>query len=152
MPYLIVIFFSMIMNSVYADDSLFEDYPAEHFFQGVPAKVDFKSRPGSKLFFTRLTNGAAKGPNFAGAYTVVGWGCGTNCVSYSVVSAETGKISEFLSSCGAASYQLDSALLIINPPPISYYPRGCTTRYLKWNGTEFEKLELKDLNTVSVEE
>lgn len=152
MPYLIVIFFSMIMNSVYADDSLFEDYPAEHFFQGDPAKVDFKSRPGSKLFFTRLTNGVAKGPNFAGAYTVVGWGCGTNCVSYSVVSAETGKVSEFLSSCGAASYQLDSALLIINPPPISYYPRGCTTRYLKWNGTEFEKLDLKDLNTVGVEE
>lgn len=152
MPYLCFILFLMLFNNVSADEIKFEDYPVEQVFEGVPAKVDFDSQPGSKLFFTRLTNGAAKGPNFAGVYTIVGWGCGTNCMSFSVVSAETGKVSEFLSSCGAASYQLDSALLIINPPPVSYYPRGCTTRYLKWNGTEFENIGLENFNNDQLHE
>lgn len=32
------------------------------------------------------------GPNFAGRYIVVQWGCGTECIQYAIVDAKTGMI------------------------------------------------------------
>ena len=41
---------------------------------------------------TRLREGAAEGPNFAGRYTVVIWGCGTGCAQMGVVDSKTGRV------------------------------------------------------------
>ena len=57
----------------------FEDYPVTAIFKGTPALP--KLRLGDRLFRTRIRKGAAKGPNFAGHYTIADWGCGTRCVS-----------------------------------------------------------------------
>src|SRR3954451_8378561 len=43
-------------------------------------------------FRTRIREGATKGPNFAGHFTVVSWGCGSGCLSFVVVDAASGKV------------------------------------------------------------
>jgi len=57
-----------------------------------PAKVDLKSHPRAARYRTRLSEGAVEGPNFAGNFTIVGWGCGTSCVQWAVVDALSGAV------------------------------------------------------------
>ena len=50
---------------------------------GTPAISDvFKG--GARMFRIRITEGALRGPNFAGLYTVVQWGCGTGCAELAI--------------------------------------------------------------------
>lgn len=91
-------------------------FPATKKFQGKPAPVDLKSDPQAPMYRTRLREGAKAGPNFAGFYTVVTWGCGTQCASGAVIDARTGKV-QFLpepSDTGGIEYRLDSRLLVTN--------------------------------------
>lgn len=70
----------------------FEQYRIEKIFKGKPAPVDLKSTPGASQFRTVLREGAKEGPNFAGKYTIIEWGCGTGCSSIAVVDATTGRV------------------------------------------------------------
>jgi len=67
----------------------FEQYPASQDKLIKPAPVDLTD-PKTRRFRTVLKSCAKNGPNFAGHYTVVGWGCGTSCVSFAIVDAKTG--------------------------------------------------------------
>ena len=60
-------------------------------FKGKPALPVLRTTE-DRQFRTMIRTGAAKGPNFAGGYTVVEWGCGGGCVSVVVVDAATGEI------------------------------------------------------------
>jgi len=61
-------------------------------YEGKPKSVDFSLIPEAKAFYTRITETVSSGPNFAGHYTVVYWGCGTDCYGYAIVDAATGKV------------------------------------------------------------
>jgi hypothetical protein len=39
-----------------------------------PVSVNLKSPPRARLYRTRIREGAAAGPNFAGHFTIAGWG------------------------------------------------------------------------------
>ena len=69
----------------------FEDYPAPAEKVGKPAPVDLSSSPVAHEFRTQVRSDARAGPNFAGHFTVVGWGCGSACLQWGVVDARTGK-------------------------------------------------------------
>ncbi len=69
----------------------FEDYPAGEVYRGPVARVRLDSRR-ARLFRTRLAEDSRGGPNFAGRYTVVVWGCGTGCAQMGVVDAKTGGV------------------------------------------------------------
>jgi hypothetical protein len=70
----------------------FDRFPSKpETIQNKP-KVDLKSHPMAGRFRTMLRDGAAKGPNFAGHYAVVGWGCGTSCLQFAVVDLKSGKV------------------------------------------------------------
>ncbi len=69
----------------------FEDYPVREIYKGRPAPVRLDSKT-ARMFRTRLREGARSGPNFAGRYTVVIWGCGTGCAQMGVVDAPTGRV------------------------------------------------------------
>ena len=69
----------------------FEDYPARGVYRGRPAPVRLDSRQ-ARMFRTRLREDSRSGPNFAGHYTVVLWGCGTGCAQMGVVDARTGRV------------------------------------------------------------
>lgn len=46
----------------------------------------------ARRYRTVLLKGAAEGANFAGHYSIVGWGCGTSCVQFAVVDLESGQV------------------------------------------------------------
>ncbi len=69
----------------------FSDYSVP-VFVGELAEPDVKSHPRSRLFRSKIREGAKRGPNFAGHYTIVGWGCGSSCGSLAIVDAATGQV------------------------------------------------------------
>jgi len=124
----------------------FDQYASARAFRGKPAAVDLTSSPRAKTFRTVLRLGQKAGPNFDGHYTVVGWGCGTSCLEFAIVDAESGAVyfppfrsvssvhvyeapGEPLPTYWALRYQLDSSLLVVLGAPddnddlegISYY-------------------------------
>jgi hypothetical protein len=72
---------------------LFKDYPVDAVFHGDPAapvlNTDF-----ANLFHTRLREAAARGPNFAGRYTLAEWGCGSACIQIALIDDESGTVYE----------------------------------------------------------
>jgi hypothetical protein len=118
----------------------YADYPVKERFSGRPAAPDLKSNPDAKQFASVLKEGAAKGPDFAGHYTVVMWGCGAGCQSFVIVDAKTGSIytSPFSSEAGVC-YRLDSALFIVDPIREDVLvdgtvPARMKTTYYAWDG------------------
>jgi len=70
----------------------FDQHLAKHEFTGIPAKVNLSSHPEAPMWRTRLGEGASRGPNFAGRFTIVGWGCGTDCTHIAIVDATSGAV------------------------------------------------------------
>ena len=70
----------------------FDQYLVSPPYIGPLAPPDVKSHPLSRLFRTMIREGAKRGPNFAGRYTLVFWGCGSSCSSVAIVDARTGKV------------------------------------------------------------
>ena len=69
----------------------FEDYPVKEVYRGRPAAVRLDSRR-ARLFRTRLREDSRRGPNFAGRYAFVFWGCGTGCAQSGLVDLKTGRV------------------------------------------------------------
>lgn len=69
----------------------FEDFPEKSRFVGRPA-APILDTPFARKFRTVLRRGASQGPNFAGHFTVVEWGCGGGCRQLAIVDAKSGKV------------------------------------------------------------
>lgn len=69
-----------------------DSYRVAPELERTPTPLDLASYPGARRFRTVLRNGARRGPNFAGHYTVVSWGCGSPCTEFVIVNGWTGKI------------------------------------------------------------
>lgn len=94
----------------------FEQYVVSEIFQGRTAAVDFSSYPEAEQFRTVIRAGVSRGPNFAGHYAVIEWGCGTSCQDHAIVDVESGKIVEFgLPSFYGVDHKPNSSLLVVNP-------------------------------------
>jgi hypothetical protein len=121
----------------------FEDFAVPDTFHATPAPVDLASDSLGRRFRTRLREGAAQGPNFAGSFTIVSWGCGTGCETHAVVDARTGRIyPQTITTSSGARYRLDSALFIANPPDPDAPPHCAScgqTAYYVWRGERFER-------------
>ena len=129
----------------------------EAAYKGVPVEPVLKTAE-DRRFRTMIRTGAAHGPNFAGHFTVVEWGCGGGCVSLVVVDAATGEIhrAPFKSLAWQLgkyegkyksnddkfeqlAYKLDSRLLVA---------RGClddsekcASYFWEWTGTQFKLIK-----------
>jgi hypothetical protein len=68
-----------------------EDYPVKDIYKGKVAPVILDCKK-AKMFRTVLRQGAKTGPNFAGHYTMVAWGCGLGSFEIAVIDAKTGKV------------------------------------------------------------
>lgn len=109
---------STISSSVCDEVVSLTELPPVKTYQGKPASVDFSTNPGAKMFYTTITQQATESANFAGHYTIAGWGCGTGCGGYAIVDSITGKIVEYVpvnEDSNSFSYDIDSRLLILNP-------------------------------------
>ncbi len=113
------------------DPPRFDDFPVVEEFRGKPARVDLSSHRNARTFRTRLREGAEKGPNFAGKYALVLFGCGNECQQTLIVDLRTGKVYGLaeppghrpLQSSRGLDFRLTSGLLIADPPcPKDYNP------------------------------
>ena len=139
-------------------NSEFNDYVVpenERFARDEPTPIDLSSYEGAKTYRTKLTEGAKKGPNFAGYFTVVQIGCGTQCQENWIINANTGKILDKFSSALGTKYKLNSTLMIVNPfdssmvdsykkdPHMPIWKNDVI--YQNWNGTSFYVIRKKPL-------
>jgi hypothetical protein len=135
----------------------FADYPATGKLKGKPARARIRTKD-ARMYRTAITEGAKEGPNFAGHYTIVQWGCGTACLGFAIVDANTGRVtmSPFYVGMGydlgdelrerdLIEYKLDSRLLIVTG---TRDDRGQGQYFYAWDGkrlklvrTEHERRE-----------
>jgi hypothetical protein len=126
----------------------FDQYKAP-VFRGKPAMPKLESAQ-AREHRTIITRSVRRGPNFAGHYTVVEWGCGTECAVYVIVDDRTGKVYELpeLSKglnlgLDGPSFRADSKLMVLAncPDPQVYGLKDCKRNSYKWNGSELELLK-----------
>ena len=145
-----------------AEAPRFEDYPSSSPFKGIAAPPRL-IEPWAKRYRTRIRDGVSKdygafrgseyvdskGPNFAGHYFVVNWGCGSGCLMMVIVDATTGHvyppplsvvtmgiqkivIPNLGSGWGDFDYRPDSRLFMMKTCPLSYgnkYPFSGTSYF-----------------------
>jgi len=133
----------------------FEAHQVDDSFQGPgTAPITTSSKLG-KMYRTRLRDGAKKGPNFAGHFTLVAWGCGSSCQEWAIVDARTGQVFDWLlrSTAGAEFYP-NSRLVILDSPKLvsemfgGSIPASCavcgTPSAYEWTGMEWRPLSGAD--------
>jgi len=121
----------------------FQQFSVSQIYKRAPAAVNLNSNPGARRFRTALSNGAKKGPNFAGHYTVVTIGCGSGCQSLAIVDAKTGAV--YMTGVTAdvgAKFQINSQLLVVNPPEniTRADPPSVTPRYYVWQNNRLRQI------------
>lgn len=139
----------------------FQDYPVAEVFSGSPASPRVV-RSYERRYRSAITNGVKKGygvleepegkerpgPNFAGQYIVVQWGCGTECFQYAVVSARTGRIfqppvpgqhHEYFDT-GYLDFRLRSRLMIVRTNCGMGDAERCDRDYFVWANDRFQHL------------
>ena len=70
----------------------FQDYRARAY-KGRVARVNVNGSAQARGYRTRLREGARRGVNFAGHYTLHTWSCGTGCLQTVFIDAKTGAAS-----------------------------------------------------------
>lgn len=142
---------SLVLIAVQAQASeplvRFEEFPVSERYTGTPAAVNLSSDPEAQRFRTVLHNGAKHGPNFAGHYTVITWGCGTSCQSLAIVDAKSGAVymTGLIAEAGA-KFRIDSQLLVLNPAENiaegygNNPPNSLTSRYYVWENNQLVEL------------
>jgi hypothetical protein len=142
-----------ISLSAVAHPLRFADFPAAPSnHAGPPAKPAVDSAE-ARTFRTRLREGERLGPNFAGHYTVVGWGCGSACIQFAIVDAQNGRVffdptlkSVSVDNVAEAPepdirYRLDSRLLVVLGAPNEDQAREGVAFY-EWTGSKLKLLRL----------
>jgi hypothetical protein len=157
----------------------FEDYPVSPTFSGKPANPSFKTAE-QRRYRTRISEGVAggkgvwsgswkdaknrQGPNFAGHYIVIRWGCGSDCLMMAIVDAETGKIYESpIPGAGSGLYvsmdmmsdreidfRLNSSLMVFHNA-CREARTDCGIYYFNFNGEHFELLKRVPVDLTKVE-
>lgn len=100
-------------------------------------RLDLKSHPVGRTFPTVLRRGVRQnGVNFAGRFSLVEWGCGSDCRWFAIIDLRNGRIyreSSFVLLRGA-QYRADSALFVANPryPGADNFLADVPTSYWVW--------------------
>lgn len=129
----------------------FSRYPAVP--ERIPKPKDPDVRRGqAHRYRTMIRIGAVQGPDFAGHYTLVTWGCGVACQGFAIVDARTGQV-HFPKALALNAYQavtdgtppfayrLDSTLLVVAGSPDDGRPAGLY--YYRWTGSELRLLRFE---------
>ena len=138
-----------------ADLPKFEQFKVADVYKGKPAAPVLRTAR-DREFRTRIREGAAKGPNFAGHYTIADWGCGAGCVSIALIDAVDGhiyappfdvlawqlmKYEGHIVSNGdkfePLEFDLRSRLLIARG---CFNEEECASFFYEWTGTQFKLL------------
>lgn len=120
----------------------FTDFPAEIQKIAKPS-LNLRSHPIGLRFRTVIRTAVREqGINFAGQYTIVKWGCSTNCSQFAIVDLRTGRIFHNPKRILArgVDFRPDSRLLIVDPwYEDAMFPHIPTSFYV-WNGSTLDKV------------
>lgn len=140
-----------------AQDWPFREYPAV-VSREKPASPKLET-PLARAHVTIIRAAVRRGPNFAGHYTVVVWGCGTACGVYVIVDNRTGQIYEppeiskgvDLGFAGPA-FRADSSLMIVAScaDPSEYGVKGCQRKFYRWDGLRLVLLKAESVTAAEV--
>ena len=193
MPHLLFAIFFVFTLQAVAQAPRFEDYPVHELFQGTPA-APILIEPWMRMYRTKVREGVSKGygvthysgpdpkdpgkeedgpgPNFAGQYFVIHWGCGSDCIQMAIADGKTGKVYPPPLSHGkdypamlrrrgytipdGANYRLDSKLFVMetcdwdhfkyyDTDSRSYLP--CTLSYFIIGPSGFELVDSEEYET-----
>ena len=131
----------------------FEQFGVDEVFKGKPVSPQITT--SHRLFRTMIRRGAAKGPNYAGHYTIATWGCGTGCMSMAIIDAKDGRVldgpfsdlgwgisfkyegkySSLSDNFEPLSYRIDSRLLIVRGCPED---ENCASYFYEWTDSRFK--------------
>ena len=92
----------------------FGDYPVESLYTGSIAPLNTKSSDFASTFPTRIRAALKDGVNFAGHYSVMMAGCGTQCQMIAITDAISGDVITGLNSQAGVEFNAASQLLIVN--------------------------------------
>jgi hypothetical protein len=137
----------------------FDEYRAEDSFEGPPAALATGSSRLARAYRTRLREGVKAGPNFAGHFTLVAWGCGSSCQEWAIVDARTGRVFDWLvrSTAGAEFYPNSRLLIVDSPKRVAEMfggsvPADCavcgTPDAYEWSGTEWRAIAGADVGRI----
>lgn len=125
----------------------FADYPPSDAPDPLVEHVDFDSHPDAALFDQALRAAVGKPADFAARFRVVLVGCGTTCQAAIAVDAGTGRVVTGPTAEFGIVYQLDSRLLVVNPPERvltafadGAIPLWAATRWFVFDGNDFHAL------------
>lgn len=132
----------------------FDQFRTEEVFKAKPAEPHLNAA-FARNFGTAIREGAARGPNFAGRFAIVQWGCGSECVQMAVVDEKSGAVyrgpfatlafSPSLIWHGSGpeadrfepvSFRLDSRLLVVRGCP-EENEHNCADFFYEWDGKKF---------------
>ncbi|MDM9624548.1 hypothetical protein QTL95_01480 [Rhizobium sp. S152] len=130
------------------------DFPVARIYRGKTAKPDFTGENAHfRDFRTRIQQGMAEGPKFAGEYSVIQFGCGTGCSAVILANNRTGQPYSFPRGGEdnmylTLRYRLDSRLMVAQWG--SYDSGKCYMEYFDFaNGawSELGKREIGPLDS-----
>lgn len=130
----------------------FGKYRVARLYSGGIHFPDFNSRDHRFVTYrTRIRHGVEKGPDFAGRYSVLTIGCGTDCSFGYIVDAATGRVvelprggEEFMNL--RYDYRIDSSLIVARwRSPVT---GRCYDESFVWRDDKFDNIEKKDVGDI----
>ena len=137
----------------------FDEYRVDDSYQGPAAAFNAASSKLARAYRTRLREGAKKGPNFAGHFTLVSWGCGSSCQEWAIIDARTGRAFDWVarSTAGAEFYPNSRLFIVDSPklvremfagsPPVNCAVCGTAEAY-EWVGTAWRPISGADMSRI----
>jgi hypothetical protein len=126
----------------------FKHYPAVANFKGRPAKP-LLITPKEYAYRTLIREQASVGPNFAGHFTLVKWGCGSPCLAFVIVDSKSGNVYDpgFSVACAdgngidaSIDFKLTSRLIVATGFSKKI---GCGTDFYEWDGKQLNLIHFE---------
>jgi hypothetical protein len=132
----------------------FHAHPAV-IMRGAPAHPKLQT-PLEEEHATVIRESAARGPNFAGHFRVVDWGCGTSCGVYVIVDERNGKVFDppelargVELGVSGPKFRVNSTLMVVAscPPQGVYGLKNCQRKFYEWNGSDLVLLKTEPVTS-----
>jgi hypothetical protein len=138
-------FFVFLISTPAIAEETYNELPMDKVYQGPIHYPDFNGREKNIADYSvKIIDEMGSGPNFAGHFTIVELGCGTDCRFAFIADLATGKVYDFpyggeVFNALSLDYKVKSNELTVRwattADPAA--DRLCVIQNLEWNGEKF---------------